>query len=131
MKIEKYKYFLYHFRWQLSTPILAGANIILFKKFRIDNFIVGAIIANLVGASIFYYVDKFIFKSLKLDIFWEIKDGIICSDCKKVVSRGYRIIKSDNYDKVKDTNPKFRCEKCSIRKTDELKEKGLIDDNSS
>ena len=48
------------FRWQLSTPILAIVPTILLS-FGISNFWVVAIIANLIGSLIFFWVDKKIF----------------------------------------------------------------------
>lgn len=55
---ERYKFLLYLIRWQLSTPILAVCLSIL--NF---NTIINTIIANLIGGVIFYWVDKYIFKS--------------------------------------------------------------------
>ena len=51
------RFILYLIRWQLSTPILALCLMIL----PFDT-IVNTIIANLIGGSIFYFVDKRIFK---------------------------------------------------------------------
>lgn len=54
---EVRKFLLYAFRWQLSTPILWAVLMCLGRS------IWATIAANLVGACIFYYVDKkFIFK---------------------------------------------------------------------
>ena len=53
----KYKFILYLIRWQLSTPILAMClNLLNF------NTLINTIIANLIGGTIFYWVDKYIFK---------------------------------------------------------------------
>lgn len=52
------KFLLYATRWQLSTPILAVC--IAFLPF---STLWETIIANLIGASIFFWVDKIIFKS--------------------------------------------------------------------
>jgi uncharacterized Zn finger protein len=49
---------------------------------------------------------------------------VICHDCGKT-SRGYRLVKTKNYDKSHDDRPEFRCESCSQIKVDELKEKGI------
>jgi hypothetical protein len=51
------KFILYAFRWQLSSPILAAC--IIYLPF---NSITKTIIANLLGALIFFFVDKWIFK---------------------------------------------------------------------
>lgn len=59
------KYFLYLIRWQLSTPTLAIIFILM-----PDNKWMAAIIANLIGGLIFFWVDKYIFnlKNNKKDI---------------------------------------------------------------
>ena len=51
-------FFLYLTRWQLSTLILAPC-ISIFSQF---GTIWSAIIANLIGGCVFYFVDKQIFK---------------------------------------------------------------------
>lgn len=107
-------------RWQLSTPILAVALIWLnpFGQWP------ATIAANFVGGLIFFWVDKFIFTSKILDAQWEVKDNINCSDCKKLC-RGYRLVKTGNYDMSTDSNPKFRCEDCSAAKTRKLRIQGV------
>ena len=50
------RFALYLFRWQLSTPILAVVLYLVGAGFW------GVVVANLVGGSIFYGVDKHIFK---------------------------------------------------------------------
>jgi len=82
------------------------------------------VIANLIGGLIFFWVDIFIFTSRRFDVEWEIQEDIICVDCGKI-SRGYRIVKAANYDKSTDKKPQFRCEECSIRKTEELRKRGI------
>lgn len=55
----KFKRFcLYTLRWQLSTPILAVVMWLLQTK---TGYIGATIVANLIGACIFYWVDKYIF----------------------------------------------------------------------
>jgi len=83
-----------------------------------------AIIANIIGGLIFFWVDSFIFTSKELNTQWEVVENITCSDCGKI-ARGYRIVKSPNYDKTKDKEPKFRCEICSVNKTNELRNNGI------
>lgn len=51
------KYLAYLTRWQLSTPILSVC--FCFLHF---GYITNAIIANLIGGLIFFWVDKRIFK---------------------------------------------------------------------
>jgi len=85
---------------------------------------VATIIANLVGGLLFFWVDRFIFTSKVLDSQWEIKEDVRCTDCGKI-SRGYRLVRAKNYDKTKGKIPKFRCERCSKKKSKELKKKGI------
>ena len=54
MQINFKRYALYLLRWQASTPILAGVGIILATMGQI----VAAIIANLIGGLIFFWVDQ-------------------------------------------------------------------------
>jgi hypothetical protein len=76
---------------------------------------VATIIANFIGALIFFWVDRLIFKTNFFSPLWEVKENIICYDCGKVC-RGYRLVKDKNYDRMNDKKPQFRCEKCSIKK---------------
>ena len=110
MKLLK-KYFLYIIRWQLSTPILAVVLIWLSSM----NKWVATIIANFIGALLFFWIDKLIFRSNLKGQLWEVKEEVVCSDCG-IKGRGYRLIKDKKYDRVEDKNPEFRCEKCSIKK---------------
>ena len=120
MHINFRRYGLYLLRWQASTPILAGVGILLASMGQIA----AAIVANLVGGLIFFWVDQFIFTSQALAAQWEVKERIACVDCGRI-TRGYRLVKSANYDRSHDTKPKFRCEECSTRKAREMKEKGI------
>ena len=119
MQVNFKRYGLYLFRWQLSTPILAGVGIILVSMGQIAS----AIIANLIGGLIFFWVDQFIFTSHTLDSQWEVKENITCADCGRT-TRGYRLVRTKDYDRSNDPEPEFRCEECSIKKSDELKEQG-------
>lgn len=114
------QYLLYLGRWQLSTPILA----IVVGYFAYLGEWWAAIIANLIGALIFFWVDRIIFK---IPIFsaWEVRESIKCVDCN-VVTRGYRLVKTKNYDRLNDKYPEFRCESCSQKKSEQLKKKGVI-----
>ncbi|NOQ56257.1 MAG: hypothetical protein GQ477_05640 [Nanohaloarchaea archaeon] len=114
------RYILYLARWQLSTPILA---LVLIWLSTTDRW-TATIIANLIGGLIFFWVDRYIFTTDTLDAQWEIKDKIRCTDCNKV-SRGYRLVKTENYDRTDDKIPKFRCERCSKKKTEILKQNGI------
>jgi hypothetical protein len=110
------KFLLYLLRWQLSTPILW----IVVKQ--MGTSVESTVLANLIGGSIFYWVDKFIFTSSAIEM-WHIKEGV-CDSCK---SKGHlwRLVLAPKYDKRKDPNPKFLCMKCSKEKTDKLRAKGL------
>lgn len=111
------KFLLYLFRWQLSTPILY-----LVVK-NLGTGITATIIANLIGGAIFFWVDRFIFTSKKLEV-WYYKDQGICHKCgKKDILR--RLVKAPNYDRTTDPNPIFLCPKCSTKKLQELKNKGV------
>lgn len=121
MKINLKRYLMYLARWQLSTPILAVV-LIWFSKLGKWK---ATIIANLIGGLIFYWIDLFIFRSSLLSAQWEITENIICFDCG-ATTRGYRLVKTANYDKTKDPFPQFRCEKCSIEKTKLLKARGVL-----
>ena len=105
------KYVFYIIRWQLSTPILA---IVLIWLSHYNQWI-ATIVANFIGALIFFWLDRLIFKTTFLQPLWEVKENIICQDCGKVC-RGYRLIKDKNYDRTNDKQPEFRCEKCSSKK---------------
>lgn len=120
MRVNLKRYFLYLCRWQLSTPILA---VVLIWLASLDKW-VATTIANLIGGLIFFWVDRFIFKSKLLSSQWEVKDDIVCVDCG-ATARGYRLVKTDNYDKSEDKAPEFRCENCSKKKTEDLLNKGI------
>jgi len=120
MYINLKRYSLYLLRWQLSTPILAWC-VIIFASFGATW---ATVIANFIGGLIFFWIDRFIFQSEKLDASWQVKEKVICYDCGNR-TRGYRLVKSKNYDKSHDKYPKFRCEKCSEIKSKELKSHGV------
>ena len=113
------RYGLYLLRWQLSTPILAGIGVLLAAYGQL----VAAIIANLIGGLIFFWVDRFIFIAPVLNGEWSVKEDVSCVDCGKV-SRGYRLVRAKGYDRT-EARPEFRCEECSKRKSIELREKGI------
>lgn len=110
------KYMLYLVRWQLSTPILAIVLIIL----AAIPTVIATIAANLIGGLIFFWVDRFIFRSLSKEPLWEIRDDIVCYDCGKQ-GRGYRIAEWLGYNRRQDSNPQFRCEVCKDIKMQDVK----------
>lgn len=120
MKVNFKRYLAYLFRWQLSTPILA---FVLLWMAGYDT-LTATVVANLIGGLIFFWVDQYIFTSKDLAAQWEVKENVKCFDCGNV-ARGYRLVKTENYDHSKDAAPKFRCEDCSAKKTAELKKKGV------
>lgn len=114
------KFVFYLFRWQLSTPILS---VVLIWLATLNKW-AAAGIANLIGGIIFFWVDKWIFKETFLAPLWEIKENIKCIDCGKIC-KGFRLVKSTNYDRLKDKEPEFRCEECSKNKLEELRQRGV------
>ncbi|MCD6436450.1 MAG: hypothetical protein J7L15_08760 [Clostridiales bacterium] len=120
MKINIKRYGVYLIRWQLTTPVLVWC-IIFFASLGATW---ATVMANLIGGLIFFWVDRFIFQSDKFNVSWEVKDKVVCSDCNQE-ARGYRLVKSKNYDKSNDKYPKFRCESCSIIKAKEMKNQGV------
>jgi hypothetical protein len=82
-------------------------------------------LANIIGASLFFWLDRYIFKP-KFDVVWDVNECVECTDCGEI-ARGYRLVKNGSrYDKSNDECPEYRCEGCSARKYNELKEKGRI-----
>ncbi len=108
------RYMMYLVRWQLSTPIMAVCIVMLVAK-------LGAtwttVIGNLIGGLIFFWVDRWIFRSdiLYSGELWEIHETELCADCG-TQGRSYRLIKAASYDRTKDTRPEFRCHGCSRAK---------------
>jgi hypothetical protein len=120
MQVNYKRYGLYLLRWQASTPILAGVGILLVSMGQW----VAAIVANLIGGLLFFWVDQFIFTSQSLAAQWEVRDKIACVDCGKI-ARGYRLVRSGDYDRSADHQPEFRCEECSRKKAGELEGRGI------
>lgn len=112
------KYSLYLIRWQLSTPILAVC-IVLFAQYGATW---STVLANFIGGLIFFWVDRWIFR--KTDILsgelWEIKQNTFCVDCGQELDKGCRLVKADNYDRLNDKNPEYRCPQCSQAKYKEV-----------
>jgi len=119
MKVNYKQYFLYLLRWQLSTPILAVVLTCLASAGKL----VATIAANLIGGLIFFWVDKFIFTSRLLQAQWQVQEDVKCCDCGRI-ARGYRLVKTRNYDRTK-SRPEFRCEPCSQKKTEQLRQAGI------
>jgi hypothetical protein len=111
------KYLLYLIRWQLSTPILA----VVIWLVHLPT-LWRTIVANLVGGLIFFWVDRFIFKSRTIEQ-WEVRLGR-CHDCGKYGTL-QRLVLAPGYDKLDDNFPEFRCERCSRAKALELAKRGI------
>lgn len=120
MKENFKKYLAYLVRWQFSTPILS---LVLIWLATMNKWI-AVIVANLIGGLIFFWIDKWIFKDTPLAPLWEIRENINCSDCGKQC-RGFRIVKTVNYDRTTDKEPEFRCKQCSKKKSEELEKRGI------
>ncbi|HUW35503.1 MAG TPA: hypothetical protein VM223_28165 [Planctomycetota bacterium] len=114
------KYLLYLVRWQLSTPILALCVI----TFATLGPTWAAVLANLIGGLIFFWVDRWIFNRTGIlrGELWEVRSDIACADCGRIADRGYRLVKARRYDRSEDRKPQFRCHECSRRKYDEARE---------
>jgi len=116
------RFFLYVFRWQLSTPILW----LVVHKLGVG--LNATIIANLIGAGIFFWVDIFIFgprknkKSADIEL-WHLKEDGSCASCGKKDSL-WRLVKTVNYDRS-GSKAVFLCQDCSREKLAELKNKGI------
>ena len=62
MMVNYKRYGPYLLRWQASTPLLAGVALLLTSA----GPLLTAIVANLIGDLIFFWVDQFIFTSQSL-----------------------------------------------------------------
>ncbi|MEG3054993.1 MAG: hypothetical protein WAN99_02475 [Methanoculleus sp.] len=122
MDVNIKRYGLYLIRWQLSTPILAVTLYLLAGL----GALTATIVANLIGGLIFFWVDRFIFtsRSLAAPAQWEVREGVRCADCN-TISRGYRLVVTNDYDRTDDPTPEFRCEACSKKKSEELRQQGI------
>jgi len=114
------KLLLYMARWQLSTFTLAPV-ISLLAIYGITNSWIAAFIGNLIGSLIFFWVDRYIFKSDHFEV-WQTKEGR-CDVCEKqdVV---WRLVRAPGYNRMAD-KPVFLCMEHSQQKTDELRKKGI------
>lgn len=116
------KFILYLIRWQLSTPILAPI-VAYFKDssslFGTKEDWIAATIANLIGGCIFFWVDRFIFKSKTIEKWEFIKRGK-CYDCGEVGIVKRLVFAPGGYDKSEHKNPEFRCKACSDKKYKQL-----------
>ncbi|MEW6009635.1 MAG: hypothetical protein AB1629_08400 [Candidatus Omnitrophota bacterium] len=110
------RFILYLARWQLSTPIL------WLVVRNLGAGIWSTVLANLIGGTIFFWVDRFIFTSYAIEV-WQFKDKGRCDNCGKEESL-WRLVMAPNYDK-RNSKPFFMCMACSKAKTDALRAKGI------
>lgn len=117
------KFILYLIRWQLSTVILAPA-VAYFKHssslFGTKEDWIAATVANLIGGCIFFWVDRFIFKSKTVEQ-WEVMRKGTCFDCGKTDYVKRLVLAPGGYDRTDDENPQYRCQECSEKKLKQLK----------
>ena len=59
------RFLLYAIRWQLSTPIYAIVLYLLKDRF---GYVAETMIANLIGACIFFWIDRYIFTKHRHEI---------------------------------------------------------------
>jgi hypothetical protein len=114
------KFVLYVTRWQLSTPILWVV------VSQLGTSIEATVIANLVGASIFFWVDKVIFRARQL-VVWEFVNEGRCADCgttgrvrRLALAPGGPRAPRGVYDRRHDDRPEYRCPSCSETKLSRL-----------
>lgn len=117
MKVSLKKYGLYLFRWQASTPILAVCVI----WFATLGSLWSTVIANFIGGLLFFWIDRYIFTHTNWiqGELWEVQNNIFCANCGNSVDRGYRLVRTKNYNKTNVKVPEFRCHECSREKYNE------------
>lgn len=110
-------------RWQLSTPILGIVTYWYTGNNPLDS-LGSAFVANIIGSLIFFWVDLIIFSRNTLPTQWEVLENDTCCDCGKI-ARVYRLALTPKYNRI-NNSPEYRCEKCSIEKFNNLKERNQI-----
>jgi hypothetical protein len=125
------RFVLYLVRWQLSTPILAPVMSIMQHKsamFGTPEDWMAAGVANLIGGCIFFWVDRFIFKSRALER-WEVLKAGACHDCGHVTLVRRLVVAPGGYDRTDDADPQYRCPDCSEKKLAQLIKEGRVKPN--
>lgn len=122
------KFILYLIRWQLSTVVMTP--VIAFIKHSSSAWgtkedWIAVVAANLVGGTIFFWVDRFIFKSKAVEK-WEILQKGKCHDCGKSDFVKRLVEAPGGYDRSTDENPEYRCKDCSEKKLLQLKKSKKI-----
>ena len=126
-----FQYATYLFRWQLSTPILAPC--MTWFGWLPGTTITAAVIANFIGGLLFFWVDRFIFTSKRMNPIWDVRANIVCAGCGREVTRGYRLVSDPSlgYDRSNDEHPQYRCEECSMAKYEQTKLRQRISSSES
>jgi len=112
------RYPLYLLRWQLSSPLLAVVTLWLGSGWG------PAVVANLIGGLLFFWVDRFLFKSRHLERIveeWEVLPDGECYDCGQT-GRVRRLVFTLDYDRRLDERPQYRCPACSERKLQQVRD---------
>lgn len=118
------KFILYLIRWQLSTIVMTPVIAVIKHSPSVwgtrEDWI-AVIAANLVGGCIFFWVDRFIFKSKAIEK-WELLQKGKCHDCGKSEIFVRRLVSAPGgYDRTNDKSPEYRCKNCSDVKLNKLK----------
>lgn len=108
---------LYIGRWELSTFTLAPVLILLSNV----PTLVATVIANLIGALIFYNVDRLLFKRKVSTPLWEIRENYSCASCGEK-GLTFRIVEWGSYNRI-DSFPQWRCWQCAKEKREEVRRK--------
>jgi hypothetical protein len=127
------RFLLYLVRWQLSTPILAPIIAIVkgpqagepLQLFGTPKDWLAATIANLIGGCLFFWVDRFIFKSEAIER-WEVLKAGACHDCGHVTLVRRLVVAPGGYDRSDDESPQYRCPECSKKKLEQLIREGRV-----
>jgi hypothetical protein len=108
------RFVLYLARWQASTPVL------WLVVSQLGAGLDATVLANLIGGSIFFWIDKVIFRN-RVRVEWEVQPAGVCSDCGET-GRVRRLVLApggssrSEYDRRLDEQPQFRCTACSATK---------------
>jgi hypothetical protein len=100
------KLLLYCLRWQMSTPTL------WLVIWWLGPGLWGTIVANFIGALIFFWVDRVIFGVRHIQE-WEIKRVGVCYACGSIGKVKRLAYDASGYDRREDPDPQYRCEGCS------------------
>src|SRR3954452_1898454 len=106
------RFLFYLLRWQMSTPVL------WLVVSQLGAGLGATVLANLIGGSIFFWVDRIIFRS-RFNIEWEVQPEGTCSDCGSTGKvRRLTLAPAANgvYDRRDDARPEYRCLVCSSDK---------------